>query len=97
MPIRALLRYLMNNEQLIQKIAESYPIRRAAQLTAYMFHRGKELGEDGLEKLRHSDMSKQVKDGASATQDKASKFASTFRKELDKGWEEMNERMKKDR
>ncbi|XP_076453211.1 protein NCBP2AS2 homolog [Babylonia areolata] len=97
MPLRAVLRYLLNNEQLIQKVAESYPVRRAAQLTAYMFHRGKELGEDGLEKLKKSDLSHQIKDGASITQQKASRFASTFRTELGKGLEELDEKMKKHR
>lgn len=42
MPLRALLRYLANNEQLVQKIAESYPVRRAAQLAVSVFYRGKE-------------------------------------------------------
>lgn len=42
MPLRALLRYLANNEQLVQKIAESYPVRRAAQLAVSVFYRSKE-------------------------------------------------------
>jgi len=46
MVLRFLLRYLVNNEKLIDRIAESYPIRRAAQLTIYMFHRSKALMED---------------------------------------------------
>lgn len=46
MPIRALLRYLANNEHLVQKIAESYPMRRAAQLAVSVFFRGKEKLSD---------------------------------------------------
>lgn len=42
MPLRTLLRYLANNEHLVQKIAESYPVRRAAQLAVSIFYRGKE-------------------------------------------------------
>lgn len=42
MPLRALFKYLANNEHLVQKIAESYPVRRAAQLAVSMFYRGKE-------------------------------------------------------
>jgi mediator of RNA polymerase II transcription subunit 9 len=42
MPLRALLKYLANNEHLIQRIAESYPVRRAAQLAVSVFYRGKE-------------------------------------------------------
>lgn len=30
------------------QLADSYPVRRAAQLTAYMFHRGKELGKSAF-------------------------------------------------
>lgn len=29
----------------IPQLAESYPIKRAAQLTAYLFHRGQDLGK----------------------------------------------------
>lgn len=42
MPLRALLKYLADNERLVQRIAESYPVRRAAQLAVSMFYRGKE-------------------------------------------------------
>ena len=42
MPWRSLLRYLSNNEELIRRLSESYPIRRAAQLTAYFYNAGKD-------------------------------------------------------
>jgi hypothetical protein len=42
MPWRTLLRHLTNNEELIRRLSESYPIRRAAQLTAYFFNVGKD-------------------------------------------------------
>lgn len=42
MPLRTLLKYLANNEQLVQRIAESYPVRRAAQLAVSVFYKGKE-------------------------------------------------------
>ncbi|CAF4710853.1 unnamed protein product [Rotaria socialis] len=42
MPWRSLLRYLSNNEELIRRLSESYPIRRAAQLAAYYFHASKD-------------------------------------------------------
>ncbi|ODM95525.1 hypothetical protein Ocin01_11157 [Orchesella cincta] len=35
-----------NNERLIERIAESYPVRRAAQLTVYLFQRSKSIMED---------------------------------------------------
>ena len=42
MPWRSLLRYLSNNEELVRRLSESYPIRRAAQLTAYFFNVSKD-------------------------------------------------------
>ena len=38
-------RYLANNEQLIQRLSESYPMRRAAQLTSFFYHKGKDIGK----------------------------------------------------
>lgn len=43
--IRFLMRYLANNEQLINRLAESYPMRRAAQMTVSLFYRGKVIAE----------------------------------------------------
>lgn len=37
--IRFLMRYLMNNEQLINKLADSKPIRQSAKLVVYLFSR----------------------------------------------------------
>lgn len=42
MPLHALLKYLANNERLVQRIADSYPVRRAAQLAISVFYKGKE-------------------------------------------------------
>jgi len=42
MPWRSLMHYLSNNEELIRRLSESYPIRRAAQLTAYFFNVSKD-------------------------------------------------------
>jgi hypothetical protein len=39
---RSLLHYLSNNEELIRRLSESYPIRRAAQLTAYFLNVSKD-------------------------------------------------------
>ncbi|KAF7399405.1 hypothetical protein HZH68_007997 [Vespula germanica] len=35
--IRFLMQYLMNNEQLINKLADSKPIRQSAKLVVYLF------------------------------------------------------------
>lgn len=44
--LRFLLRYLANNEQLVNRLAESYPIRRAAQLAVSVFYRSKSIAEE---------------------------------------------------
>jgi len=46
MVFRFLFRYLANNEKLIERLANSYPIKRAAQLSVYLFHRSKVAVED---------------------------------------------------
>lgn len=46
MPLRTLFRYLANNEHLVQKIAESYPVRRAAQVAVSIFYKSKGKLED---------------------------------------------------
>ena len=37
--LRFLFRYLANNEQLVNKIADSKPVRRAAQMAVYFLNR----------------------------------------------------------
>lgn len=51
MVLRFVLRVLANNEQLVQKLSESYPMRRAAQFVVRIMYHGKNLIEEkGLEK-----------------------------------------------
>lgn len=45
MVLRLLMRYFANNEQLVQRLSESYPIRRAAQLLVAAFLRSKNAAE----------------------------------------------------
>lgn len=49
MVLRFLLSKLVNNPKVIEKLSESYPIRRAAQLTAYALQRFKAGGFNQLE------------------------------------------------
>jgi NhaP-type Na+/H+ and K+/H+ antiporter len=97
MVIRSLLRYLLNNEQLIQKIADSYPVRRAAQLTAYFIHKGKEIGDEKIEKLKESDIIGRIQDEATTsasklqqkantTLDRSNKFFNTFTETFKDEW-----------
>lgn len=46
MVLRFLMRYFANNEQLVQKLSESYPVRRTAQLVLSIFFRSKNLAEE---------------------------------------------------
>jgi hypothetical protein len=48
MVFRFLIRYLINNQQLIDKLADSYPIRRAAQWVVYFTNKSKQLTEDTI-------------------------------------------------
>lgn len=70
MVFRFLLRFFSNHPQLIDRLAESYPMRRAAQLTVYIFHRSKTILED-----------KAVKDKAIQFKDT---FANELKKEWEK-------------
>ncbi|EDW02028.1 protein NCBP2AS2 homolog [Drosophila grimshawi] len=52
MVLRLLMRYLANNEQLIQRMADSYPMRRAAQLVVSLMYRTKGMArERGLHEM----------------------------------------------
>ncbi|XP_013113292.1 protein NCBP2AS2 homolog [Stomoxys calcitrans] len=43
MVFRILMRYLANNEQLINRMAESYPMRRAAQIVVSLMYKAKDI------------------------------------------------------
>lgn len=50
MVLRIIINFLSrfaNSEQMIQKLSESYPIRRSAQMMAYFYHRTKGTIESG--------------------------------------------------
>ncbi|CAH1776178.1 unnamed protein product [Owenia fusiformis] len=95
MPWRSLMRYLVNNEQLIQKLAESYPIRRAAQLTAYFYHRSKSIGND----LKDSGAAQKLQDDANfyarQTENKLSNFKKTFTQDVTEGFKKLQDDIKK--
>lgn len=49
MVLRLILRYLIHNEQLINRLAESYPIQRAAKLVVYFFTRSRSIVEKKID------------------------------------------------
>ena len=72
--------------KIIDKLADSWPIRRAAKLTAYFYLRGKDAieqkaKEQGLNKIDQTDLKNIMKNDLQ-------KFARTFRDEFQKEMEE---------
>lgn len=64
MVLQRLLYALINNAQLVEKLAESRPIRRAAQITAFAITKAQIAGKDATSKLLKSDTLRQIKDEA---------------------------------
>ena len=83
-----ILQLLMGHPQIsgriIQRLADSWPIRRAAKFTAYLYMRGKHNIEQEVKPLM-KDVSK------IDTQ----RFGQTFKEELKKQWEEANKQAEK--
>lgn len=46
MVIRSILRFLLNNEQLIHRLSETGPIRSSAKFVAFLLNRGKSIAEE---------------------------------------------------
>lgn len=76
MVLRYLLSRILNNPQIIDKLAESYPIRRAAQITAYALQRGKVAASEALD----SETSKRVQ-----------QFRQDFTQEVKEGFKKIEE------
>ncbi|RUS78435.1 hypothetical protein EGW08_013809 [Elysia chlorotica] len=97
MPLRFILRYLMQNEQLVQKLADSAIIRGAARAAVAVFHKGKEIGENNLDKLRDNEAlsrlqneaqhsASKVKNTAERSVERTSNVLLTFLNNLEEEW-----------
>merc|ERR1712154_261172 len=75
--LQILLGHPQISGRIIQRLADSWPIRRAAKFTAYIYLRGKHTIEEGV-KPHMRDVSKID----------AQRFGQTFKEELKKQWEE---------
>lgn len=67
MIFRFLSRYILHNEQLVNKLAESYPIRKAAQWVVHFFTRSKAITHESSLKQKingdnFSDTLKKIRD-----------------------------------
>lgn len=94
--LRKLLTLLLNHPSIgpnvVQRLSETWPIRRAARFTAYIYLRGKSAVEDGLKQ--------QVNQRNYGPQDKSfdlTRFKDTFKKEVLKGVEEAKEDLRRRR
>ncbi|CAM1309336.1 Uncharacterised protein g5119 [Pycnogonum litorale] len=94
MVIRLIIRYLSNNEHVINKIASSYPIKRAAQFTAYMIHKGQEIGHENVGKIQKENL-RNVKGAMNESTSKLRSFKNRFSQELKDGMKNLNEELKK--
>lgn len=72
--------------RVVQSLSETWPIRRAARFTAYLYLRGKQALEDGAK-----DQIKISKSGV----DGLSRFKDSFKQEVLKGAAEAKEDMKR--
>uniref|UniRef100_A0A3Q2NR38 NCBP2 antisense 2 (head to head) n=1 Tax=Fundulus heteroclitus TaxID=8078 RepID=A0A3Q2NR38_FUNHE len=88
-----LLAYVVNNLQVIEKLAESRPIRRAAQLTAYALTKAQIVGRDTSQRVMRSQTLRQVRQEAGrvpADLEEASnrlrRVREAFVKEVKDGW-----------
>ncbi|XP_070577953.1 protein NCBP2AS2 homolog [Ptychodera flava] len=101
MVLRVLLRYLASHPELVDRLSETWVIRRLAQLTAYSYFKAKEIGEDGVhkgvDKIRDSEILKRMEELPEDESDRMSSFSRTFAKELRGGMKELSDKIEKDR
>jgi len=83
MVLRNIFNYFINNPQAIDKLAESYPIRRAAQLTLYAYKKGVSVGQ-GI-----------VQDSLQNGPKKLGSFTRRFQQEVEQGWKDAAQQKKK--
>lgn len=88
MVFRFIFRYLMNNEHLVNKIADSRPVRRAAQMVVYLLNRTSSFS--GSHQLPSNS-----KELASQLFNAAKRFSSDFKKELKEAQEEIKKKQSK--
>ncbi|CAI9583400.1 unnamed protein product [Staurois parvus] len=102
MVLRRLLFSLLNNPQLIEKLSESRPIRRAAQITAFAITKAQLTSKDAAQRLLRSDTVRQLsQEAAGAPRNleemgrKMGRVKDTFMKELRTGMKEIKDTTKK--
>lgn len=86
--LRALLRYFANNEKLVERLSDSYLMRRAAQIAVSVFYRAKLIAQEAKEE-RIKDMTPEK------MRSFLDKFQNNVKEEIEKVKNELNEKSKK--
>lgn len=97
-----MLAYLVNNLQVVEKLAESRPIRRAAQITAYAITKSQIVGRDASQRLLRSQTLRQFREEAGKVPEdmqevsgRLRRVRDTFVKEVKEGWKDGSRQIKK--
>lgn len=97
-----LLASLVNNLHVVEKLAESRPIRRAAQITAYAITKAQIAGRDASDRALRSQTLRQVRDEASKVpgdlgeiSGRLKRVRDTFVNEVKSGWKDGSKQVKK--
>lgn len=95
-----LLASLVNNLHVVEKLAESRPIRRAAQITAYAITKAQIAGRDASDRALRSQTLRQVRDEASKgdlgeISGRLKRVRDTFVNEVKSGWKDGSRQVKK--
>ncbi|XP_037325934.1 protein NCBP2AS2 [Pungitius pungitius] len=93
---------LLNNHRVVEKLAESRPIRRAAQITAYAITKAQIAGRDASQRVLRSQTLRQVRDEAGKVPGDLGEMGSrlkrvreTFVNEVKGGWKDGSRGIKK--
>ena len=95
MVFRVLINYLIQQQRVIERLAESAPMRAAARMVAYGLFRGKYMSESAVKKLKVSSEVHDLKSKGKEVGNKAHSFTKTFFKEVRDGFKKINEDMER--
>ncbi|XP_064418247.1 protein NCBP2AS2 [Latimeria chalumnae] len=105
MVLRRLLFTLLNNAQLIEKLSESRPIRRAAQITAFAITKAQISGRDAARRLLRSGTLEEIRREISGRfprdlgelSRRAGRVRETLVKEVKEGMKDASQQIKKEK
>lgn len=94
--------HLINNLHVVEKLAESRPIRRAAQITAYAIIKAQIAGREVTQRVIRSPTMRQVRSEVGKAPgdlgevgDRLRRVRETFVNEVKEGWKEGSRQIKK--